>query len=88
MEVDRLLELAHDLRAKRIETDEEGLELLAVGQVVAARPARDAIVRVDADERGLLVGARDRVPGSVERWVELDAVAPCLHRRDPHQLPP
>ena len=87
VEVDRLTELTDDLRAEGVKADEERFEQRAIGQVIAARPARDAVVGVDADERRLLVVARNRVPGSAERWVEGHAVAARLDRADPHQPP-
>ena len=70
VEVDRLLQLADELRPERIETDENRLEQLVVGQLVAARPPRDAFVGVDADERRILVVPRRGIPGDVERRVE------------------
>ncbi len=88
MKVDRLAERPDDLRSERVEPDEKRLELLAIGQRITARPPRNAVVGVNADDRRLLMVARNGVPCGSKRRVELDAIASGLDGRDPHQLPP
>ena len=88
VEVDGLADLPHELRAERVEADEERLELGAIRECVAARPSREPLVRVNANERRDLMIARDRIPGCTERRVEVDAVASGLDGCDAHQLPP
>ena len=82
VEVDGLADLAHRLGAQRIEPDQEALEDLAVGQVIAARAARDADVGVHEHERRVLVRARKRVPGGLERRLQRVAVAARLDAGD------
>ena len=71
VQVDRLADLADDLRPQRVDADEQTLEQLPVGQSVAARrDARDALVRVHEHDGRLLRGPRHRIPGGAERRVE------------------
>ena len=87
MEVDRLANLADDLRAERIDADKQALEHRAVWERVAARVPLDAFVRADYHERRLLLRARLRIPRDPERRVERELVPPRLDGRDAHQVP-
>jgi len=87
VQVDGLAQLAHHLGPPRVQPDEQPLQQRRVGQVVAARVARRAVLGADDDEAGLHAAARLRVPGRAERRIEVEPVAPDLERGDPHQPP-
>ena len=84
MEVDGLEDPVDDVGARRIESDEQPLEELAVGQAVAARVAFDAVIRADDNDRCVLVRAWPGVPGNRERRIERKAIPPRLDRSDAH----
>ena len=62
VEVDRLAELADDLRPQRVDADEQPLEQLAIGQRVTARATFDPFVGLDDHDRRLLARPRHRIP--------------------------
>ena len=73
MEVDRLAQLAHDLGAARVDARQQALEHRRVGQVVAARVAREAVVGAHDHERRLAAARAAPDPSGAERRVERDA---------------
>src|SRR5256714_11957431 len=62
VEVDRLADLVDDLGPQGIDTDEQPLEQVAVGQRIAARVALEPFVAADDHDRRLLRGAGDGIP--------------------------
>ena len=75
-------DLAHRLGPHRVHADEQPLEQRDVGQRVAARVARDAVLGAHDHERLLDRRARRRVPRRPERRIEVPRVAAHLDPRD------
>jgi len=88
VEVDGLAELAHHLRAQRIDAHEQALDELAVGQRVAACVPLEPFVGAHDHHRRLLPGSRLGIPCDAKRRLEREGVAPRLDSGDPHQSPP
>ena len=84
VEVDGLAELPDHLGSKRIQPGDEPPEQLCIGHGVAAGPAAQALVGVNADERRVDPLARHGVPGGAEGRIEREGVAPDLDARDFH----
>ena len=87
VEVDRFAELVHDLGPEWVETDEQALEQLAVGQRIAAGEALETIVAAHDHDRCLLLDPRHGIPGDAQRRLEREHVPLRLDARDPHYLP-
>src|SRR5204862_8143448 len=78
VQVDRLAELAHQLRPQRVDADEQMLEQLAVGERVAARVALEPVVAAHDHDRRCLGGSGHGIPRHPQRRVEWEDVATRL----------